>query len=406
MTASGGRAESGEPTARGDLGTVAGLALGPVVGLGFARFAYALLLPPMRTDLGWSFTTAGVMNTVNAVGYLVGAVVATALARAIGSRRAFTAGIVVTAVALLLSATSGNLALLLVLRLVAGVAGAVSFVVGGGLAASASRRHGPGRAALLLGVYFCGGGAGIVLSGIIVNPVLAHTTIGAGWRIGWLILGGLSAIGAIVAVWTTRRLAEPELARSRGDRWPASRLIPLMGAYLFFGIGYISYMTFIVAYLKHGGAGGPEVTWFWVVLGATSIAATYFWGPILGRLRGGRGPALVLLVVAIGAAVPLIWTSVWAAFASALLFGGSFLSLVTAITTVARQSLHPRHWTAAIGTMTVTFAIGQCIGPVLAGAVSDGPHGVLAGLALSVAIILAGAVIALFQRDRTPEPVG
>lgn len=307
-----------------------------------------------------------------------------------------------TAAALLASAASGNLAFLLALRLVAGIAGAVSFVVGGGLAASASKRHQPSRSALLLGVYFCGGGAGIVLSGLIVNPVLAHTTVGSGWRIGWLVLGGLSVIAAAISVAASRRLSEPELARSRGDRWPASRLVPLMGAYLLFGVGYISYMTFIVAYLKQGGAGGAEVTWFWVVLGATSIAATYLWGPVLGRLRGGRGPALVLLVVAVGAAVPLIWTSMWAAFASALLFGGSFLSLVTAITTVARQSLHPRHWTAAIGTMTVTFALGQCIGPILGGGVSDGPHGVFAGLALSVGILVAGALVALFQRVRTP----
>ena len=35
----------------------AGLSLGPVVALGMGRFAYALLLPPMRADLGWSIST-------------------------------------------------------------------------------------------------------------------------------------------------------------------------------------------------------------------------------------------------------------------------------------------------------------------------------------------------------------
>ena len=49
------------------------LALGSAVSLGLARFAYALLLPAMRVDLGWSYFTAGAMNTVNAAGYLVGA---------------------------------------------------------------------------------------------------------------------------------------------------------------------------------------------------------------------------------------------------------------------------------------------------------------------------------------------
>ena len=49
------------------------LSLGAAVSLGITRFAYALLLPAMRADLGWSYTLAGAMNTANALGYLLGA---------------------------------------------------------------------------------------------------------------------------------------------------------------------------------------------------------------------------------------------------------------------------------------------------------------------------------------------
>lgn len=51
------------------------LSMGAAVSLGITRFAYALLLPPMRADLGWTYTLAGAMNTVNALGYLLGALV-------------------------------------------------------------------------------------------------------------------------------------------------------------------------------------------------------------------------------------------------------------------------------------------------------------------------------------------
>ncbi|MEF1435498.1 YbfB/YjiJ family MFS transporter, partial [Neisseria gonorrhoeae] len=50
-----------------------GLSLGSAIALGLARFAYALLLPSMKLDLGWSFAEAGAMNTANALGYLLGA---------------------------------------------------------------------------------------------------------------------------------------------------------------------------------------------------------------------------------------------------------------------------------------------------------------------------------------------
>jgi predicted MFS family arabinose efflux permease len=49
------------------------LSLAPTVGLGIGRFAYSLVLPDMRDALGWSYSAAGFMNTINAVGYLAGA---------------------------------------------------------------------------------------------------------------------------------------------------------------------------------------------------------------------------------------------------------------------------------------------------------------------------------------------
>src|SRR5215467_2065705 len=49
------------------------LAIAPAIGIGICRFAYALVLPDMRDSLGWSYSVAGIMNTINAAGYLAGA---------------------------------------------------------------------------------------------------------------------------------------------------------------------------------------------------------------------------------------------------------------------------------------------------------------------------------------------
>ena len=60
------------------------LSLAPTVGLGIGRFAYSLVLPDMRDALGWSYSAAGFMNTINAAGYLVGALLASRLIRRFG----------------------------------------------------------------------------------------------------------------------------------------------------------------------------------------------------------------------------------------------------------------------------------------------------------------------------------
>ena len=49
-----------------------GLSLAMAASISLARFSYAIILPAMRDDLGWSYTQAGTLNTINAVGYLIG----------------------------------------------------------------------------------------------------------------------------------------------------------------------------------------------------------------------------------------------------------------------------------------------------------------------------------------------
>src|SRR3569623_2652843 len=74
------------------LGLALALSLGAAVSLGITRFAYALLLPPMRDDLHWSYTLAGAMNTVSALGYLLVALLAPRLMQRYGPSRLLEAG--------------------------------------------------------------------------------------------------------------------------------------------------------------------------------------------------------------------------------------------------------------------------------------------------------------------------
>ena len=91
----------------------------------------------MRADLGWSYLTAGAMNTVNAAGYLVGALLAPAWLRRFGARaRASSPAPSATALALLGARRSSSATrALYALRFLTGVGSAATFVAGGLLAA-------------------------------------------------------------------------------------------------------------------------------------------------------------------------------------------------------------------------------------------------------------------------------
>ena len=84
------------------------LSLAPTIGLGIGRFAYALVLPDMRDTLGWSYSAAGFMNTINAAGYLVGALLASRLARRFGLSTVVRRGTLACVLSLALFAPTGN----------------------------------------------------------------------------------------------------------------------------------------------------------------------------------------------------------------------------------------------------------------------------------------------------------
>lgn len=375
--------------------TVVGLALGPAVALGFARFAYGLVLPAMRDDLDWSFAQAGAINTANAVGYLVGAIVAAGISRRRGPRAAFRDGLLVTGVAVLACMSTGALGAQMALRFLAGVSGAVVFIVGAALASGLARGD---RGPMVIGVYLGGAATGVVVSGLVVPLMLEEH-----WQLAWMALGGLSIAACGAALSAAARApvpADPPTLDAPG--WRAGPIVPAMVSYGLFGAGYIAYATFIVAYLREQGAETAEVAAFWVVLGATSLASVFTWGGVLTRMRSGRGLALTIGVTAAGAGLPLLSESSAMSFASAALFGCAFLAVPTAATAFGRSAHPQHHWTAAIAALTIAFAFGQCLGPVVAGVLSDGEAGIRSGLVLSVAILVAGALVALVQPHREP----
>lgn len=376
------------------------LASGPVVALGFTRFAYALLLPPMHEVLDWTYAQAGGMNTANALGYIIGAATAAVVARKLGGRSAFLWSMAAGALALLATAATSNFPVLLALRFVGGFATAVTFVIGSVLASHIVTGALQRRSALLVAVYMAGVGIGVIISGVVVPASLASGS--SGWRLGWIVMGAIS-LAALVPAWLgARSITPPSGASSAVLGGNQLRLMaPTFVWYVLYGAGYVSYMTFVIALLKSEGLGGSAIASFFVVLGGASVVATLaVWGHLAGRLRAGRAPALVAVLVFLGV-LPLLLlpAGLPAAMVSAVIFGASFMAGPTAATVIARRMLPRGSWTAGIALLTVAFSVGQAVGPLVSGLLSDGAGGISRGLWLSVVLLALAAVAALFQRD-------
>lgn len=150
-----------------------GLGLGVAVGNGFARFAYALLLPAMHDDLGWSYAEAGWLNTANALGYILGAISGYILLRSARPSQLFIAGLLLTVVTLAITGLRTDFVWLTLTRIAAGIGAAWVFACGGALVAERYRAS-PELRGTATGLCFTGAGIGILVSGVLVGPVLAY----------------------------------------------------------------------------------------------------------------------------------------------------------------------------------------------------------------------------------------
>ncbi|GAB3825157.1 hypothetical protein GCM10027610_004570 [Dactylosporangium cerinum] len=170
----------------------AGLALGTASALGLARFGPGLFIPAMRERLGWSLAEAGGLTTANSAGYLLGAAVTAGVAGRIGPARTFRAGMLLTAASLAGTAATGRYPLLLAVRTLGGLGGALVFIAGAVLAA---RLAGTTRSVAPVTVYYCGTGLGVVLTGGTVPVLLDRHP--ERWPLGWALLAGAAALATL-----------------------------------------------------------------------------------------------------------------------------------------------------------------------------------------------------------------
>jgi len=388
------------------------LSVGAAVSLGVTRFAYGLLLPGMRTDLGWTYTLAGAMNTANAVGYLLGALAMPALMRRISPTVLLWTGCLLAALFMGLCGFFTDATVLLVQRLLAGVASALVFVAGGLLAARLGSRA-PAQAALLLGVYYGGTGLGITLSALLVPWVLdAFASQPHSWRFAWWALALLCFAATALLRWPARVMAQWEQLPTASGVAPVTvvefRWYPFgfaLAGYGMFGVGYIGYMTFAVALLRAQGASAQAVTVFYGLLGLSVVASSRIWAGLLNRHQGGGAMARLNALLGLAVILPALTQSFSLIVVSGLLFGGVFLSIVASSTALVRHNLAPSAWAAGISAFTVVFAAGQIVGPTLVGWIADGAGGLQRGLLVSALALWLGAVLAWRQRPLVTMPV-
>ena len=288
-----------------------------IVGLFFAGIAtFAQLyspqavLPQLSADLLISPATAALAVSAATLGLAAAVIPWSMVADRIGRVPAMAIGVLAATLLGLLAPFSAGLEMMLLLRLLEGIAlGAVPAVALAYLSEEVSARSAAAAAGSYIAGTTVGGLLGRVVSGIVGEQV--------GWRAGMWTVAGVCAIAAVLFLWLTPKAQGFVPGRFRVDQGPGmlTRLLsPLrsLSQLALYAQGFLLMGAFVAVYNYLGFhlAAAPFALPAWLV---TLLFLAYLAGtvssPLAGSLasRVGRYPVLLgsIAVMAIGAAAML-----------------------------------------------------------------------------------------------------
>jgi predicted MFS family arabinose efflux permease len=365
-----------------------------ILTLGVARFAYTPLLPLMQQQAGLGVAEAGWLAAINYAGYLSGALIASRISSLVLKDRLYRIGMVLAIVSTLVMGLSTNVVVWALSRYVAGLTSAAGMLLGTGLIMNWLIRH---THRSELGIHFAGIGLGIAGC---AGAVMLFTPW-LDWREQWF---AFTALGCLLLVPALRWLPPPDSSglttsgQKMLDQPPSSLYLRVfMAAYFCAGFGYVVSVTFIVAIVNQlpGLAGWGNLVFLAIGIGAAPACIN--WDLIARRTGDLNALILAALLQIVGILLPVMVPGLWAAMLGALLFGGTFIGMVSLVLSMAGR-YYPGMPAKMIGKMTLSYGVAQIIGPAVTGQIGARLGSYNAGLYVAAGIMALGAALLMLLK--------
>ncbi|MGN4125900.1 YbfB/YjiJ family MFS transporter [Lysinibacillus sphaericus] len=359
-----------------------------VIAMGIGRFSYTVILPYMQETFAFSRAIAGFLATSNYLGYLVGALIAGRLQ--IGDKRISFLQLALV-MSILTTAIMGCTQVLFIwygLRFISGMMSAFIFVVVASLVLD--QLAGSGKAHIS-GLFYSGVGIGIALSAVIVSPIYAIFD----WDGTWLALALFCTILLMFIVFLIKPIANSPQQKSSQPVTtqkvpPTTWMKWLMIAYSMEGLGYIVTGTFIVSIAQESTSFDGDAAFVWFVVGIAAIPSCIVWSKLAQRYGYVKTLFSSMLLQACGILLPAFTTNTVPLYISAFIFGATLMGITTVATTLARQIV-PVDSHQILGILTAGYALGQMLGPSLAGMLASSTGSYQYALIGATVVVLMGA---------------
>lgn len=367
-----------------------------VLTVGLARFAYTPLLPQMHAQAGLGLADGGLLAAINYAGYMSGALLVAWIESPRWRRRLYLIGLPLSLVITALMALGDGFWLWALSRYLGGLCGAGGMLLGSGLVQGWLLRHGHRPE---LGVHFMGLGLGVAVSALGAMGMQAlHFDWAAQWW-GFAVLG----LAFLLPAWAWRPPVPPPVL-ARAIEAPPRRWMWLMqAAYFCAGWGFVINATFTVAIVEKQPLLAGQGPWAWLLVGVAATPAVFVWDRIARRLGDVNALLLAYVVQIVGVLLPALSGSLAAALAGALLYGATFIGIVSlTLALVGRR--FPANPGKAMAKLTLGYGLAQITAPALSGRMVEASGSFAGALWLTAAVLLLGVgCLAALRSARDPS---
>ena len=331
---------------------------------GFSRMSYGVILPFMQEGLSLSTSESGLLGTILFLGYLLTVGFSGVLTvRQERKKYCFSGGwLVVAGLCDLVFVTNfwwASVSLFF--------AGAGSALVYTPLLSIAIGLF-PEKRGAVMGLLMSGAGIGMLLSGAL--PFMLQQFPALGWRGAWLVFAAMTVVVMLLASFILKDpqpSSEKNGTREKTNVWRSKELYMIAGLYFAVGIVYLIPNLYQTSYMIDLGVSNAMAGTVYSVAGICSIGGAPLWGILADRMGVKKALFAALLLSVVGDIIPIEWGSVAGFIVSSVIWGSSLGGVLVLIQMKASQQVSSKYVAAAIGFISVFYAVGQMMGPGLAG---------------------------------------
>ena len=371
-----------------------------IVAAGVARFAFTSLLPLMKDDF-LSIKFAGILASLNYIGYFLGATFAIFLNSVSKKVYFFRLGLLISIVSTLILALSSNEILWIISRFVAGFGTAMILVVCSSIVMKRLSFENKTKA---MGIYFSGIGLSIFVTEIFVSLVNINSNL---WQETWAYLTIFALILTIYPLYILNidKTKNENIEKHKFDKSLFSPFaIILIVAYFCEGVGFVVQATFLPDIINSLEALSGYGNLTWLIAGFAGVFSTIIWMSLANKFGSVNIIIVALLLQAVGIIIPTISSNIYLNLLSGLFYGATFVGLVALFMNLGGK-LSKNNPVVLMGAITSAYSFGMILAPLYCVALYEMFNSYHYALYLTALIVIFAASLLIFTKNLRPQNI-